>query len=169
MDGLISTFHISWKLLIAQAVNFAIVFVVLYRFAFKPLARTLSERKREIEQGIEEAEKSRELLKNAEYRAEEILSDARGRANEIIREAKQKHDEMLARIQKEAEQERQRILNKAREEAEQERQRIEKGIFSRLADFIPALIAKVLREEKDEAIRLRYMEHIEKLIQQEKL
>ena len=166
MDGLISTFHISWKLLIAQAVNFAIVFFVLQRFAFKPLARTLSERKREIEKGLKDAEKSRELLENAEQRAEEILSDARRHANEIIREAKQKHDEMISQIQGEAEQERQRILQKAYEEAEQERQRIEKGVFARLADFIPSAIAKILREEKEESVRSRYMEQVEKLMRE---
>ncbi len=166
MDGLISTFHISWKLLIAQVINFAVVFFVLQRFAFRPLSRILSERKKEIEQGLKDAEKSRELLANAENRAEEILSRARAHANEIIREAKQKHDEMLSRAQEDAMRERDRILQRAREEAEQERAKIEKGIFTRLSEFIPSAIAKVLREEREESVRSRYMARVEELIRE---
>ena len=35
MESLISTFHIDFRLFIAQLINFAIVFSVLYFFAFK--------------------------------------------------------------------------------------------------------------------------------------
>ena len=167
MDGLISTFHISWKLLIAQAVNFAIVFAVLHRFAFKPISRVLSERKTEIEKGLEDAEKSRELLKNAEQRAEEILSDARYQAGEFLREAKQKRDTLLEQMYEEVAKERTLLLQKAKEDAERERKRIEGGVFSRVSEFLPHAIAKILHEEDDEEIRSRYNERIEQLIQKE--
>ncbi len=167
MDGLISTFHISWKLLIAQAVNFAIVFVVLYRFAFKPISRVLSERKAEIKKGLEDAKKSQELLENAEQRAEEILSDARHQAGEILREAKQKRDALLEQMHGEVANERTILLQKAKEDAERERKRIEGEVFSRVSEFLPHAIAKILHEKDDEKIRSRYSEHIEQLIQKE--
>ena len=65
MDSIISTFHIDWKIIIAQAVNFGVVFVVLYIFALKPLSKLMAERGERIETGIENAKKSSELLRKA--------------------------------------------------------------------------------------------------------
>ena len=54
MDSIINTFHIDWKIIIAQAVNFGIVFVVLYIFALKPLNKLMAERAEKIKKGVED-------------------------------------------------------------------------------------------------------------------
>ena len=71
MESIISTFHIDWKIIIAQAINFAAVFVVLYIFALKPLGKLMAERSDKIGKGIEDAKKSDELLKKAALEYEE--------------------------------------------------------------------------------------------------
>jgi len=65
MDSIISTFHIDWKIIIAQAVNFGVVLAILYFFALKPLQKLMAERTEKIEGGINDAKKSRELLQKA--------------------------------------------------------------------------------------------------------
>lgn len=74
MDSIISTFHIDWKIIIAQAINFGVVFVVLYIFALKPLSKLMAERSEKIGRGIGDAKKSNELLKQAveEYEKHKI-------------------------------------------------------------------------------------------------
>ena len=74
MDSIISTFHIDWKIIIAQAINFGVVFVVLYIFALKPLSKLMVERSEKIKKGIDDAKKSDELLQKAakEYEANTI-------------------------------------------------------------------------------------------------
>jgi len=62
MDSIISTFHIDWKIIIAQMVNFGVVFVVLYVYALKPLSKLMKEREEKIGKGIDDAKKSNELL-----------------------------------------------------------------------------------------------------------
>ena len=62
MDSIISTFHIDWKIIIAQMINFGVVFVVLYIYALKPLGKLMKERGEKIEAGINDAKKSGELL-----------------------------------------------------------------------------------------------------------
>ena len=49
MDTIIESFHVDFKLLIAQAINFLIVFLVLYYFVFKPLLKVMKERSEKIE------------------------------------------------------------------------------------------------------------------------
>ncbi len=65
MESIISTFHIDWKIIIAQAVNFGIVLAVLYIFALKPLNKLMSERAEKIKKGIDDAKESNELLQKA--------------------------------------------------------------------------------------------------------
>ena len=65
MDSIISTFHIDWKIIIAQMINFGVVFVVLYIYALKPLGKLMKERREKIETGIEDAKKSSEVLQKA--------------------------------------------------------------------------------------------------------
>src|SRR3989344_4408563 len=74
MDSIISTFHIDWKIIIAQMINFGVVFVVLYIYALKPLSKLMSERGEKIETGIKDAKKSGELLQKAseEYKENTI-------------------------------------------------------------------------------------------------
>ncbi len=74
MDSIISTFHIDWKIIIAQMVNFGVVFVVLYMYALKPLSKLMKERSDKIGKGIDDAKKSSELLQKVseEYKQNTI-------------------------------------------------------------------------------------------------
>ncbi|OGI67237.1 hypothetical protein A3A05_02540 [Candidatus Nomurabacteria bacterium RIFCSPLOWO2_01_FULL_41_12] len=74
MESIISTFHIDWKIIIAQAVNFGVVFVVLYIYALKPLGKLMKERGEKIEAGLNDAKKSNELLQKVaeEYKQNTI-------------------------------------------------------------------------------------------------
>lgn len=99
MESIISTFHIDWKIIIAQAVNFAIVFVVLYMFALKPLNKLMAERADKIKKGIDDAKMSATLLENTKKEYDQVLMKARLEANEIFqttkKEAEKKKSEMM--------------------------------------------------------------------------
>ncbi|OGI89447.1 ATP synthase F0 subunit B [Candidatus Nomurabacteria bacterium RIFCSPLOWO2_01_FULL_40_15] len=88
MDSIISTFHIDWKIIIAQAVNFGIVFVVLYLFALKPLSKLMAERAEKIARGIGDAKSNAVILEKTKQEYEKVLIKARGEAQKIFEEGK---------------------------------------------------------------------------------
>jgi F-type H+-transporting ATPase subunit b len=88
MESIISTFHIDWKIIIAQAVNFAIVFVVLYIFALKPLSKLMAERSEKIAKGIDDAKINEKLLSETRAEYEATLVKARNEANKIFQDGK---------------------------------------------------------------------------------
>src|SRR3989344_1897387 len=65
MNEFIATFHIDWKLMVAQIINFALVFVVFYLLAAKPLSKLIKNRTKEIQTGLSNAKASGELLQKA--------------------------------------------------------------------------------------------------------
>ena len=73
MQELITTFHIDWKLLIAQIVNFGLVLFVLWKFAIKPLSKVMADRSKEIEKSLDDAKQIRDNLTKSHEEREKII------------------------------------------------------------------------------------------------
>ncbi|MFA6520339.1 MAG: F0F1 ATP synthase subunit B [Candidatus Paceibacterota bacterium] len=102
MDSIISTFHIDWKIIIAQMINFGVVFVVLYIFALKPLSKLMAERSEKINKGIVDAKTNEALLSKTEEEYNSALVKARNEANKIFQEGKKEADNKKATMLEEA-------------------------------------------------------------------
>ncbi len=105
MDSIINTFHIDFKIIIAQIFNFGVVFVVLYIYALKPLSKLMKERSEKIAKGIDDAKSNAEILNNTKTEYEAALTKARKEAEKIFQEGK-----------KDAETKKALMLEKAKEE-----------------------------------------------------
>ncbi len=105
MEEFIETFHIDWRLMLAQVINFGLVFLALYLLAAKPLKKLMKERTEEITTGLENAKTNAELLKNTKKEYAEIIQKARQEANTIFETGK-----------KEAEAEKSAMMEKTRSE-----------------------------------------------------
>jgi len=92
MDSIISTFHIDWKIIIAQAVNFGVVFTVLYIFALKPLNKLMQERSEKISKGVEDAKQNEELLKACRADYDEVIKKAKNEAYVFSEKAKKERE-----------------------------------------------------------------------------
>ena len=101
MDSIISTFHIDWKIIVAQAINFAVVFVVLYLFALKPLNKLMAERAEKISKGISDAKMSSEILEKTRKESQIILSKTRIESNKIFQDGKKDLEKLKAETMEE--------------------------------------------------------------------
>ncbi|MEK7105883.1 MAG: F0F1 ATP synthase subunit B [Patescibacteria group bacterium] len=88
MESIISTFHIDWKIIVAQAVNFIIVFIVLYIYALKPLSKLMKERSEKISKGIDDAKVNAEVLGQTQKEYDAMLAKARIDAQKVFEGAK---------------------------------------------------------------------------------
>ena len=105
MGSIIAIFHIDWKIIIAQVINFAVVFLVLYLFALKPLQKLMSEREGKIKKGITDANDNALMIEKTKQEYAEVINKARAEAQELYKqgkhEAEVKKAEMLATAQAE--------------------------------------------------------------------
>ena len=144
MDSLIETFHIDWKLMAAQAINFAVVLVVLWRFALRPLKKLMDERAKTIEGGLNNASKQQELLaaQKAEYDA--VLVRARGEAAGIMKEVKKDADAKREELLAEAKQKSLVIFEEGKQQLVNEREKMIAEAKAELADIVVAATERVL-------------------------
>ncbi len=89
MEGFIETFHIDWRLMLAQVINFGLVFAVFYLLAAKPLGKLIKDRGQEIETGLSDAKTNAEMLRSTKEEYEKMLLKARTEADEIAKSVKQ--------------------------------------------------------------------------------
>ncbi|MSU44627.1 ATP synthase F0 subunit B [Candidatus Nomurabacteria bacterium] len=148
MEEFINTFHIDWKLMLAQIINFGLVFFVFYLLAAKPLSKLMKDRGQEIETGLSNAKENAVLLEKTKKEYEEVLTKARKEANTIFQNGK-----------KEAETEKTSMIEEAKNEV--------KGIIENGKKSLEVEKIKMVDEAKKEIVSLA-MKAIEKLIADKK-
>lgn len=117
------TFGWNPWLFFSQVISFAIVALLLRRFAYKPILAVLEDRRRKIEEGQLNAEKIRKQLAEAEKRYQEIVDKANADAQRMIDEARQSAAHLSERKQQEAVTAAEQIVAKAKEAAALEHER----------------------------------------------
>lgn len=138
------TINLFW--VIVSAINFLILFALVWSFAFKPLAKTLDDRKAAIEQGLKDAEQARRDRASAEAERVATLAEARREANDILaraqKVAQESRDTDIAATREELE----RMRVRAAAEIEAEKTRAIGELRGEVADLALAAAGRVVGE-----------------------
>jgi F-type H+-transporting ATPase subunit b len=137
------------SLIFWEIITFAILLFLLYRYVYPPIRDQIQRRQAQIEEAIDEAQKTRsearELL--AEYRRQ--IEEARGEARRILDEARKQGEAQRQRTRQEAREEGERIIQRAREEIERERDAALREVRREVADMVIVASERVIRHELD--------------------
>ncbi|MBP6911674.1 MAG: F0F1 ATP synthase subunit B [Candidatus Pacebacteria bacterium] len=162
MDSLIETFHIDWRLIIAQMVNFAIVIFVLYRFAIKPLGKLMQERSAKIVTGLTDAKKHKELLENTEIEYKKIIAGARKESQELIGIAKKDAEIVRLELVAKAQDDAKKLLKAGKEELEAEKMKMLSDAKKELGGLIASVAQKVLGNVVDTGLQEKISNEVSK-------
>jgi F-type H+-transporting ATPase subunit b len=113
MQELFTQLGIDWKLLLSQAVNFGLLLIILTFFAYKPLLRTLKERRTKIEEGLAKAEEADARLREAHRLKTEKLKEAEQEAIVLMQRSEAKMKEHEAKLLAEAKKKELELLSSA--------------------------------------------------------
>lgn len=167
MAEFIHHFGIDWKLLLAQVVNFAILFFILQKFAFTPIVRILRRRREEIERGIRLTEEAEERASLSREEREKILKKTRLEALSIVSKAesagKQKKEEIVRAGMIKAE----TVFNDAKLAIEEEKRKMNDVVYENAKEFVLAGIERVLGKmpagARDEALINEALREVKKM------
>jgi F-type H+-transporting ATPase subunit b len=145
-------------LMIWTLVTFAIVLIVLKRFAFGPLQAVIDARRSAITNDLDAAEKARGEAQEAlaEYRAQ--LAQSRKEAATIVEDARKAMDEKRRSDLSELEADKQRQLERARQEIAAETRQALALIKEQVAELTVTATEKVLRSKLDQDEQRRLIE-----------
>jgi len=148
MGGLASL-GINLPTLLAQIVNFAILFGLLYLVAYKPIMRMLDERSRKIRESMEQTEFIKQQAEGAEEEAEKRIEAASKEGQEAIARAVQTGEEVRRGAQQQAKQEAESLVARARSEIQRERDEAIDELRKEFADLTILAASKVIDRSLD--------------------
>jgi len=136
--------------LFVQIFNFAIMFVILRAWAYRPVLTALENRRTSIEQGLQDARIAAEARANAEKEAHSILAEAQAQASEIVREATQRAEVVGRELRAAAEKEAVKIHEAAMAEAQVELDKVLSDVRGQIGTLAMAATQKLVGETLDE-------------------
>ena len=139
-----------WQIVVSL-LNLVILFLIVKKFLYKPIKKTLKDREEKLEEKYTEADERLENAKNTEAELNEKLSEADKEAEQIVSDATVVAERRKAEITAEAQAEADNIVRLAHAEAELERKKAQGDIKTQIVDVSLALSEKLIeREIKEE-------------------
>jgi len=150
MGELIHQLGIEWKLLLAQIVNFVILFLILKKFLYKPLINLMNRRRDKIMEGLEKARKGEEEFKKIAEIKERELAKIQKEAEVMIQRAREIGDKKQEEILKQAEEKTKKIIEDAKGRIDIEKEKMLKEVHQDIANLVINATEKILKEKVDE-------------------
>jgi len=153
-------FDINPGLSIWTTVVFVLLVLVLGKFAWKPLLKTLQDRENSIRDSLDQAERARaeaaELLKQNERN----MARAEEEYQKLVREAKDLGEKMKDDIVAKARQQAQHELQNAKEEIKRDIDAAKQQLRSEVADLAIKAAEKILDETLDQGKHKKIVDNV---------
>ena len=159
MEGL----GINWSTLIAQIVNFVLLFGLLYLVAYKPIMRMLDERSNKVKESMGQAESVREQSERAEEDVKKRLEAAGKEGQEVIARAVRTGEDARQKVQQEAKKDTETLIEKARLEIQRERDEAIDDLRKEFTDLTIEAAGKVIEQSLD---KKAHREIIDKVLEE---
>lgn len=130
-------------------VAFAILFLVLYKWGWSVIIKSIDNRADLIDKGVEYAQNAKQQLDNAKKQSEDYLAEARRQQADMLREADRLKGEIIEQARDEARKEAQKVMDSARVQIEQERKQAELQFRNEVSSYALDIASKVVRRQLD--------------------
>lgn len=148
-QGTSGLIDVSGSMMVLTWTAFALLSLVLYRVAWKPILKALDMRERSIRKSLEEAEKARTEAAATEARNRQILKDAEIAAQRIVAEARSAAQEGAKAVQAQAEQQARLLQEEARRDIQAAVEQARAALRQETVDLAITMAGKVVAENMD--------------------
>lgn len=128
-------------------VGFAVLFIILWKFAWPVVLKTVDERADLIDKGVEYAQNAKEQLENARNEAQKYIDEARRQQADMLREADKMKNSIIEEARGAAQIEAQKVMAQARQSIEQQQKEAEKEFRNKVSDFALQIAGKVVKDQ----------------------
>ena len=128
-------------------VGFAILFLILWKFAWPVITKTVDDRADLIDKGVEYAQNARKQLDNARDEAQKYIDDARRQQADMLREADKMKTQIIEEARGAAQKEAQKVMDAAKVSIEQQQKQAEQQFRNPVSEFALDIAQKVVKNQ----------------------
>jgi F-type H+-transporting ATPase subunit b len=145
--------------LIAQVVNFGILFIVLRFVAFKPIMRMMDARSNKIKESLEQAERIKQQSALAEQETAKRIDEASKNGQQIIGQAMQAAEDVRRRAVQDAKKEADALIAKAQVEINTEKEEAVTELRKEVADLAVLVAGKAIATSLDKETQRKLIDN----------
>lgn len=149
MEG-IASLGVNLPTLIAQVITFILFFLLLKKYAFKPVMKMMDDRAGKIRESVEQVEAINDQAAKAEEEYKRQISQAVKEGQEITARAARAGEEMRLKAQEDARKDAESLINRAQVEIQRERDEVIEQLRREFADLTVLAAGKVIEQSLDE-------------------
>jgi F-type H+-transporting ATPase subunit b len=139
----------DWQVALANLINFLIIYLLLKNVVFKKLANSINDRRAKIKEGLDNAERAKTALFQANAEKERIINDGLLESKNILMNAEENKEAIVASAKIEAEKESAKIKEATLKEIEALKENQTLEIKKKSIDLIVSGVENVLQEKMD--------------------
>lgn len=140
-------FKVDFGLTIWMFVAFAILFFILWKFAWPAILKGMENRADLIDKGVEYAQNAKQQLDNAQVEAQKYMAEARHQQADMLAEANKMKTQIIEEARNEAKKEAQKVMDAARLSIEQNRKEAEKSLRDQVSRYALEIADQVTRTQ----------------------
>ena len=147
MDLLTPDFGLFFWTLLA----FLTVFIILRKFAWKPIIESLGEREKGISDSIATAERVKSEMSQLKADNEKLLAQAREERTAMLREAKETRDKIVGEAKEQAKTEANKIIIDAQHQIQQQKMAAITEVKNQIGSLAISVAEQILRKQLNAA------------------
>lgn len=140
-------FKVDFGLTIWMFVAFAILFFILWKFAWPAILKGMENRADLIDKGVEYAQNAKQQLDNAQVEAQKYIAEARHQQADMLAEANKMKTQIIEEARNEAKKEAQKVMDAAKLSIEQNRKEAEKSLRDQVSRYALEIADQVTRTQ----------------------
>ena len=126
---------------------FSILFIVLRKYAWRPVLDLVNERELEIEKALSSADAARKEMELLTADNQRILREARHKKETLLKEARQIREKMIDKAKTEAKTEAQKMISQARQAIQNEKMAAITDLKNQVGELSIGIAEKLLQKE----------------------
>jgi F-type H+-transporting ATPase subunit b len=146
---MLETLGIHFPSLAIYLVNFLLVLLLLYLFAYKPILRLLDQRAERIRESLEAADTARQEAASSQEAIQEQITEARREGQRIMDQAREASERFRTEEMDKARQEAEAFVERAKEDIARERDTALQEVRASFGDLAITAAERVIRSSLD--------------------
>jgi len=146
---MLETLGIHFPSLAIYLVNFLLVLLLLYLFAYKPILRLMDQRAERIRESLEAADTARQEAASSQEAIQEQITEARREGQRIMDQAREASERFRTEEMDKARQEAETFVERAKEDIARERDIALQEVRASFGDLAITAAERVIRSSLD--------------------
>ena len=126
---------------------FVLFWLLIGKYAFKPITESLKQRENDIQDAIDSAKKAREEVNNMKAENDRILAEAREDRAKILSEAKDTKNSIINEAKEQAKEEASKVINSAMADIENQKKLAMVEVKDQVSKLALEIAEKIIRKE----------------------